>query len=315
SRSHLRNHCRLFRKSAPRAIPARHQKRFVLPGPRIRPVRGSRASPRGPREGSFFLQHGTSDPKESPVVRILFFRFLDHDPFYKDGCVQDERLVLPAFAGEGDPVRPHVLLQAGKCLPVDLPSQPVCRERCGKDPGNDGPESGGYQLFHVEFRVSVPERVETPEIEVPADALDPGSLVHGKEGTGHHAFNAILFHGKADGTRKVTKLGLLDPLGLDRDKREPGSLSLQWHKVCVGGVEHVALFVPGPDRDDAGNLLLLHGEMAGKPRVLAPGTENAEFHSRCTRPSGILNLSLSKNIGVLDGTGQYTPSGNRRPSR
>jgi hypothetical protein len=35
--------------------------------------------------------------------------------------------------------------------------------------------------------------------------------------------------------------------------------------VGIGGVEHVALLVPGPDRDEAGDLLLLHGTVAGKP--------------------------------------------------
>ena len=39
------------------------------------------------------------------------------------------------------------LLQVNKSLTVDLPSQPVRGERCGKDAGDDGPEAGGDQTL------------------------------------------------------------------------------------------------------------------------------------------------------------------------
>ena len=98
-----------------------------------------------------------------------------------------------------------------------------------------------------------------------ADALDPGCLVYGEEGAGYHALDAVLFHSEAYGAGKIVRLSLFDPFSLYCNQRESGRLCLQWHEVDIGDVEHVALFVPGPDRDKAGHLLLLDGKVAGKP--------------------------------------------------
>ena len=89
---------------------ARPGRRSLLPGPRTRPGKGSRPSRRDPQEGSFCLQHGAPDAQDAPEIRVLFFRLQDHDLFMKDGSVEHKRLVLAAFTGEGDAVRPHVLL-------------------------------------------------------------------------------------------------------------------------------------------------------------------------------------------------------------
>jgi hypothetical protein len=201
-------------------------------------------------------------------------------------------LVLPTFTGKSDVVLPGVLLQVLQRLMIDHPSQPGGIKRGGEDAGDHGPEAGPDKHLHIGLLVRVPERVETPQVQVPADALDPGGLVYGKEGPGYHAFDAMAFHGQTNRTGEVRELNLLNSFGLDGNKGKTGSLRLQGDQVHVGGMEHVALFVPGANRDEACHLLFLHGQITGKKRIFPPRTENPESHSIHSGTLRVLNLSL-----------------------
>ena len=160
---------------ASRQVHARSHPTILATGPTNSAREREAGLPREIHEKDHFASSTcTLHPQESPEIRILFFRLKTTILFAKRGASTTSVSYSPP-----SPVRvirsdrTYCCRSRSASRSISLPSQSA-ENGAAKTPVMMARRTGGDQLFHVVLRVRVPERVETPEIEVPAVSAGPG---------------------------------------------------------------------------------------------------------------------------------------------
>ena len=154
---------------------------------------------------------------------------------------------------------------------VQSAAEPGLCEGKGEDPGDDDLIPIVHQLTEKAELILLPEGIEAPDTEFLADPLHPGRLVDRFDGSCDDSLDLVEVDRSKDSGPEVPELVLLLTLCLLLDDGQADGLGLKGGDPDVRGMEHVALYIPGQQGDEAHHLPSFHCLPQGMDGILASG--------------------------------------------